>query len=140
MNGIIHRDYNNLGSEVCLNIYNDRIEITSPGGSFNGQKIPEYVDVVLESTRRNPILADLFWRMKYMNRRGSGLANITAKTNSLFSDGENHVRYKVTPYSFWVTIDNAKNYKKELPSDLSETELKLVAYLRENKDTTKNNI
>lgn len=136
VNGIIHRDYNNLGSEVCLNIYNDRIEITSPGGSFNGQKIPEYVDAVLESTRRNPILADLFWRMKYMNRRGSGLANITAKTNALFMDGENHVRFKVTPYSFWVTIDNAKNHTKELPGDLSETESKLVAYLRENKNAS----
>lgn len=141
VNGIIHRDYNNLGSEVCLNIYNDRIEITSPGGSFNGQKIPEHVDVMMESTRRNPILADLFWRMKYMNRRGSGLANITAKTNALFTDGRNdHVRYKVTPYSFWVIIDNAKHCVPELPEGLNDFEHKLLSYLQENENATLDDI
>lgn len=126
VNGIIHRDYNNLGSEVCMNIYNDRIEITSPGGAFDGQRIPQTVTSTLRSTRRNPIIADLFWRMKYMNRRGSGLANITAKTNMLFNDGSNHVRYDVDPYSFSVLIDNArvKTFKHE--------DSNLVQYLESN--------
>lgn len=128
VNGIIHRDYNNLGSEVCLNIYNDRIEISSPGGTFNGRKIPECVTTTLESTRRNPIIADLFWRMKYMNRRGSGLANITFKTNVLFNDGKNHVRYDVTPYSFVVLIDNSNVSK----TNLGENDARLIDFLREN--------
>lgn len=33
VNGLIHRDYNNMGSEVCFNMYDNRIEITSPGGN-----------------------------------------------------------------------------------------------------------
>lgn len=31
VNAIIHRDYTELGSEVCLDIYDDRIEISSLG-------------------------------------------------------------------------------------------------------------
>lgn len=126
VNGIIHRDYNNLGSEVCLNIFDNRIEITSPGGAFDGQKIPEIVTSTLRSTRRNPIIADLFWRMKYMNRRGSGLANITAKTNALFNDVGNHVKYDVDPYSFSVLIDNAK------VEAIKPKELDLIQYLENN--------
>ena len=65
------------------------------------------------------------------------MANITAKTNALFLDAENHVCFKVTPYSFWVTIDNAKNHTKELPDNLrSEAESKLVAYMMENKNAS----
>ena len=32
VNHLIHRDYTELGSEVAINIYDDRIETTSPGG------------------------------------------------------------------------------------------------------------
>ena len=80
--------------------------------------MPEHVDYEMESMRRNPVIADLFWRMRLMNRRGSGLENITEKTNRLFHDGKNHVVYSVTPSFFRVRIDNAnfvaaeKNEKK----------------------------
>ena len=33
--------------------------------------------------RRNPVIADLFRRMKYMERRGSGLREIVSKTEKL---------------------------------------------------------
>ena len=133
VNGIIHRDYNNPGAEVCLNIYADRIEITSPGGMFSGEKVPEHVDYEMESMRRNPVIADLFWRMRLMNRRGSGLENITEKTNRLFHDGKNHVIYSVSPSFFRVRIDNA-NYeageeqaeKTALPTDRATAILSIM--------------
>ncbi|MCI1245479.1 MAG: putative DNA binding domain-containing protein [Bacilli bacterium] len=118
VNGIIHRDYNNHGAEVCLNIYDDRIEISSPGGMFSGEKIPEKIDFAMESMRRNPIISDLFWKLKYMNERGSGLENITNKTNALFKDGMNHVTFSSTSSFFVVRIANS-NYRKEAESDLA---------------------
>ena len=33
--------------------------------------------------RRNPVIADLFHRMKYMERRGSGLRKIVSETEKL---------------------------------------------------------
>lgn len=106
VNGLIHRDYNNMGAEVCLNMYDDRIEITSPGGMYSGDRLPEFVDFTMKSSRRNPVIADVFWRMRLMNRRGSGLENITNKTNALFGGQSNHVRFKSDSF-FSVTIDNA---------------------------------
>ncbi len=108
VNAIIHRDYNVVGAEVVLNIYNDRIEITSPGGMYSGKMVPNVVESVMESKRRNPVIADLFHRMHLMNRRGSGLANITNRTNALFHDGKNHVTFQSDDEFFMVRIENAR--------------------------------
>jgi predicted HTH transcriptional regulator len=35
INALIHRDYSIMGSEVHIDIYDDRIEITSPGGMYD---------------------------------------------------------------------------------------------------------
>lgn len=113
VNAIIHRDYNVMGAEVCLNIYDDRMEITSPGMMFSGKKLPEVVDFTMESDRRNPIIADLFQRLNLMKRRGSGLANITNRTNALFHDTKNHVFFRAEDGFFSVTIFNA-NYGAKL--------------------------
>ena len=140
VNAIIHRDYNIVGAEVCLNIYDDRIEITSPGMMFSGKKIPEVIDYPMESTRRNPIIADVFNRMNLMNRRGSGLSNITNRTNALFNDGQNHVTYTSEDGFFSVTIENARYKNKihniqneEINNDsLTPKELKVLSSLKNN--------
>lgn len=100
------------GAAVCLDIYDDRIEITSPGSMFSGKYIEKTVDQVVASERRNPVIADVFARMKFMERRGSGLKKITDKTNALFDDGRSHVEYYSDTSYFKVTIYNA-NYEKK---------------------------
>lgn len=144
VNAIIHRDYNVIGAEVVLNIYDDRIEITSPGGMFSGKNIPDVVDYVTESKRRNPVIADLFHRLGLMNRRGSGLANITNRTNNLFNDGKNHVFFHSDNEFFVVKIENA-NYSANLKhikvSQKSKTisndnETKVLDLIKENPNIT----
>ena len=83
VNALIHRDYIVLGSEVHIDMYDDRVEITSPGGMFGGGSIQEYDIYSIRSMRRNPVIADLFHRMKYMERRGSGLRKIVSETEKL---------------------------------------------------------
>lgn len=77
-NALIHRDYTNYGSEVHIDIYEDRLEVVSPGGMFDGgvpiQDRPNLCFV--GSARRNPIVADVFSRLDYAERRGSGLKKI----------------------------------------------------------------
>ena len=51
-----------------------------PGGMFGGGSIQEYDIYSIRSMRRNPVIADLFHRMKYMERRGSGLRKIVSET------------------------------------------------------------
>lgn len=73
VNALIHRDYLNGGAEVTIFVYDDRLEITSPGSKVDGP-LPLEVDVTkITSQRRNPIIADLFQRLGFMERRRSGL-------------------------------------------------------------------
>ncbi|HGD1831366.1 TPA: ATP-binding protein [Streptococcus agalactiae] len=76
VNALIHRDYSVVGSEVHVDIYDDRLEIYSPGGMYDGTFVQDLNPLNVSSTRRNPIIADVFARMDLMERRGSGLRKI----------------------------------------------------------------
>ena len=110
VNALIHRDYSRVGCEVTIDLYQDRLEITSPGGMISGEKLELNTHSSIPSERRNPFLADIFSRMGFMERRGSGLNKIIDKTNVLFKDEKVHVEYFSTNNFFRVIIKNA-NYK-----------------------------
>lgn len=70
-NAIIHRDYLQMGSEIHIDMYDDRLEIYSPGGMMDGRLIQQLNPLTVPSKRRNPLLADFFSRLGLMERRGS---------------------------------------------------------------------
>jgi len=76
VNGLIHRQYLELGSEVHIDMFDDRLEIYSPGGMYDGSVVQERDISKIPSKRRNPVVADIFNRLKYMERRGSGFRKI----------------------------------------------------------------
>lgn len=83
VNAIIHRNYFELGSEIHIDIYDNRLTIWSPGGMINGRVFKEQPVFSMESQRRNPIIADIFHRMNYMERRGSGFGKVINATKTL---------------------------------------------------------
>lgn len=76
VNAMMHRDYQIIGSEVHIDMFDDRLEITSPGGMLNGKRIQDLNLRQVPSMRRNEIIADFFGRLHYMDRRGSGIGRI----------------------------------------------------------------
>lgn len=78
VNALIHRNYMEIGSEVHIDMFDDRIEIYSPDGMISGISLEGKDLLKIPSKRRNPILADIFSRLKYMERRGSGFKKILA--------------------------------------------------------------
>ena len=79
----------------------------------------------IPSIRRNPILADIFARMKFMDRRGSGFDKIINGTNRLFNDNENHVEFYATTTHFSVVIYNANfNDDFEIAGDITKIDEK----------------
>ena len=78
VNALIHRNYLEIGSEVHIDMFDDRIEIYSPGGMVSGISLEGKNLLKIPSKRRNPILADIFSRLKYMERRGNGFKKILA--------------------------------------------------------------
>ena len=116
VNAIIHRDYAVIGSEIHIDIYDDRIEIYSPGGMFDGSFIQEQNIMEISSLRRNPIIADLFNRIHLMERRGSGLKKIISSyQNAINYTQEKKVEFKSTQKDFKVILKNL-NYKVAIKS------------------------
>ncbi len=58
VNALIHRDYIVLGSEIHIDMYDDRVEIVSPGGMFEGAPVQECDINTIRSVRRNPVISD----------------------------------------------------------------------------------
>lgn len=105
VNHFIHRDYTVMGSEVHLDIYDDRLTVTSPGGMYNGMLIQDLNIADVSSERRNPILANVMAQLDYMEKRGSGLTRICNETKAL--DGyrdELKPKFKSTPTQFQTII------------------------------------
>lgn len=77
VNALVHRDYLETGSEVHVDVFDDRIEITSPGGMPGDRKVQEYANIRrIPSRRRNKCLADMFERLDLMERKGSGFKKL----------------------------------------------------------------
>ena len=121
VNALVHRSYLNLGSEVHVDMYDDRMEISSPGGKL-GAPLPEDVETTrIKSERRNPIVADVLSRMNLMERRGTGLREICRLTS--IEDAykpEFKPKFESDEHSFTVTLYNM-NYSAELPGSPSSS-------------------
>ena len=112
VNGLIHRDYLELGSEVHIDMFDDRMEIYSPGGMISGELIQSLDSRAVASKRRNPVIADLFQRLSLMERRGSGFGKIL---DAYQFESEKRGRtvvpqFRSSPSEFHVILPNL-NYK-----------------------------
>lgn len=109
VNALIHRDYQILGSEVHIDMYDDRLEIISPGGMIDGTQIQNLEIGKVPSMRRNTIISDVFSRLHYMDRRGSGLSRIMESYNDFWEKP----RFLSDESSFTVIFPN-KGYSPVL--------------------------
>ena len=126
VNHFIHRDYTVMGSEVHLDIYDDRLTVTSPGGMYNGLLIQDLDIKDVSSERRNPILANVMAQLDYMEKRGSGLSRICNETKALegYKD-ELKPMFKSTPTQFQTIIFASSDTPNvgDHDGDMSETKL-----------------
>ncbi|MBR6015635.1 MAG: HTH domain-containing protein, partial [Prevotella sp.] len=126
VNHFIHRDYTVMGAEVHLDIYDDRLTVTSPGGMYNGMLIQNLDIANVSSERRNPILANVMAQLDYMEKRGSGLTRICNETKALdgYKDELKPV-FKSTPTQFQTVIFASTDMQNvgDNVGDMSETKL-----------------
>ena len=133
LNAIIHRDYNYNGS-ILISLYDDHFEITSLGGIVKGLSLKDLYLGVSES--RNPNLANIFYRLKYVESFGTGIGRIIESYSNyqkkpVFVDTDN--AFNVTLYN----VNYTENNEKSLPSNLTQEE-KIIEYLKKNSKINRN--
>ena len=100
-------------------VYNSRMFCTRWNGLEKGSIFDDALDdkeydiYSIRSMRRNPVIDDLFHRMKYMERRGSGLRKIVSETEKLPGYTEAYKpEFSSTATDFRVILKNV-NYNLE---------------------------
>ena len=96
-----------MGGEVHIDIYDDRVELVSPGAMLDGTQIQDRDIYKVPSMRRNPVIADMFTQLDYMEKRGSGLRKMRELTEKLpnFLSGK-EPQYQTEAISFYTTFYN----------------------------------
>ncbi len=79
-NAVMHRDWFIEGANVFVEIFTDRIEVSSPGGLPKGMQV---ADLGHKSVRRNPLIADLLHRIAYIEKAGTGIKRMRDGATSL---------------------------------------------------------
>jgi ATP-dependent DNA helicase RecG len=125
VNAVVHRSYNIHGDHVHVNIYDDHIEIESPG-RFPGLADPTRP---LEITRyaRNPRIARVCTDLRITQELGEGIRRMfTEMRNSGLADP----LYRQTPASVILTL-SGKPVERNLTERLPKMQQRILAALHE---------
>lgn len=136
-NAVVHRDYSISGSDIKLAIFDDRIEITSPG------QLPKTLDIEEikqgRSEIRNKVIARFFKELRFIEEWGTGIKRIikTCEEAGLKEPDfiETGMHFKVIIYkqsSDKVAISSDNVAIKNNENVLTESERLIVRYLETN--------
>ncbi|MBQ6502620.1 MAG: putative DNA binding domain-containing protein [Flexilinea sp.] len=77
INAIAHRDYYLNGTQIQIDLFKDRLEISSPGGFYQGQSFGKTYDLSsIISKRRNELICGIFVKCNVMEAAGTGFDKI----------------------------------------------------------------
>ncbi|MDY5306457.1 RNA-binding domain-containing protein [Fusobacterium gastrosuis] len=97
-NALIHRTWD-VNSNIRILMFEDKLEVSSPGGLPTGISEKEYLNGQI-SQLRNPILANVFFRLKYIEMFGTGIKRI----NESYKDFAVKPNFEIFENSIKITL------------------------------------
>ena len=97
-NALINRDWDSAAN-IQVSFFDDRIEITSPGGLPKGVTVEDYLHKEL-SIPKNPIIGNVFFRLGLIERYGTGVQRIC----TLYDNNVNKPTFEVTENLIKITL------------------------------------
>lgn len=97
-NALIHRTWD-VNSNIRISMYENKIEVSSPGGLPSRISEKEYLNGQI-SQLRNPILANIFFRLKYIEMFGTGIRRI----NESYKDYAIKPAFEIFENSIKITL------------------------------------
>ena len=133
INAIVHNDYS-YGNSPIIELYSDRIEITSAGGLPQELSQEEFLEGV--TAPRNKELIRVFKDVDLIENIGSGVLRILdAYDKSCFKFMDHFLRvsfkYKENPFEYDQETSQ-ETYQKQL----NETQYKIIALIKQNPNIT----
>ena len=128
-NSLVHRTWDS-SANITVYMFKDRIEISSPGGLPSGIGENEYLNGNV-SILRNPIIGNIFFRLGYIEKFGTGVRRIMETYSSSTRKPE------------FIISDNSIKVILPLISDTYNTnsdEQKVVELLQNNNELTSREI
>jgi ATP-dependent DNA helicase RecG len=105
-NALIHQDFGEIGTSVMIELYKDRLEISSPGKPFISPE--RFID---EYQSRNEKLADVMRRLRICEEKGSGIDKVVHSAEMFqlpppdFRVGEKHTVAVLFAYTSFDRMD-----------------------------------
>jgi ATP-dependent DNA helicase RecG len=128
VNAVCHRDYRLTGRRIEIRMFDDRMEVISPGG------LPGYItvdNIVEEHFSRNPRLVNGLFQWGFIEELGLGIDRMI---EDMVNAGHPAPVFKDTTYSFTVVLENTR-VRRAVPaweSSMNERQLRALKFLQEN--------
>lgn len=130
INALSHRDYYDKGSVTNIEVFNNRVEISNPGGLVSA--IPE-AEFGKRSHSRNPLIFGLFARMHLVEQVGSGIGRI----RELMKEAALPEPVFQKEGIFTVTLSRADIFPGQPPQKSSvKSSVKIIAFISQNRRIT----
>ncbi len=132
VNAVCHRDYRLKGRRIEIRMFDDRLEVISPGG------LPGYItvdNIVEEHFSRNPRLVAGLFQWGYIEELGLGIDRMI---EDMLQAGHPAPIFRATPYSFTVVLKNVRE-RAPVPAwsrSMNERQMKALEYMREHGSIT----
>ncbi len=128
INAVCHRDYRLTGRRIEVRMFDDRLEVQSPGG------LPGYItldNIVDEHFSRNPRIVNGLFYWGYIEELGLGIDRMI---EAMVQAGHPQPTFRATPYSFTVILQNVverANIQAEWERNMNERQLRALQYIQE---------
>ena len=139
-NALIHRVWD-MDSQIRVSMFDDRVEVVSPGSLPPGITVEEYLDGKL-SVLRNRNLANVFYRLGFVEVFGTGIARI----KELYKDSVSQPEFKVSENTIQIVLPiveenlNLTDDEKAVYKALSRTMLKSIREIMPDVDFGKSKV
>ena len=128
-NALVHRMWD-IPASIKISMYPDKIEISSPGGLPAGLSEDEYLNGQI-SLLRNPIIGNVFFRLKYIEKFGTGIMRINYAYKNILVKPE----YRIFSNLIRIILPVIKSDYK-----LNEAEKRLINILTDSGSMTRNEV
>lgn len=118
INAVAHRDYYLDGTQIQVDMFKDRLEISSPGGFYRGEKFGKTYDLSgIISKRRNELICGVLVACNVMETAGTGFDKIIEEYASA---DEKHKPYIYSKSDHFTLVLPDLTYDRGIENDVVE--------------------